>query len=116
MSPCVDKRDLRQRKSPEAITPPSSNTKKKMADRLLGNGKIQKNDDEDWDLHTVLVNSHVPLEDAREISKQYIPMTRNKCRLTKTHYRFRNLPKTKFSEFRTKKINKVVSLVYGKLK
>ena len=39
-------------------------------------------------------------------------------RETKLSYRFRNIPKTKFEPktFRTKKINKNVSLVYGKLK
>jgi hypothetical protein len=39
-------------------------------------------------------------------------------RETKLSYRFRNIPKTKFDpkSFRTKKINKNISLVYGKLK
>ena len=39
-------------------------------------------------------------------------------RETKLSYRFRNIPKTKFEpkSFRTKKINKNISLVYGKLK
>ena len=39
-------------------------------------------------------------------------------RETKLSYRFRNIPKTKFipKDYRTKKINKDISLVYGKLK
>jgi hypothetical protein len=39
-------------------------------------------------------------------------------RETKLSYRFRNIPKTKFDpkSFRTKKINKNISLIYGTLK
>ena len=36
----------------------------------------------------------------------------------KNHYNFRNIPKTKFEPktYRTKKVNKDISIVFGKLK
>ena len=70
------------------------------------------NSDNDWDLHAIIIKKDIPLKDAIEIASKF---THNKFyRITNDSYRFRNIPKTKFNEFRTKIINNNISLVYGK--
>ena len=70
-----------------------------------------------WDLHAVIIKKDIPLEEAITKSREFIKGKNKKfMRETMTSYRFRNLPKTKFNEFKTKRINKSISLIYGKLK
>jgi len=82
-------------------------------ERLLGLGK----DGENWELHAVIVKKSVPLEDVYKIQKEFIKGNKKFIRETNTSYRLRNIPKTKFikNTFRTKKINKNISLVFGEL-
>jgi hypothetical protein len=66
------------------------------------------------ELHAVIIRKPITLEKAREIASEYINnKKRNYYRETNTSYRFRNIPKQKFKSFRSKKINKVVTLIYG---
>lgn len=70
-------------------------------------------------LHAVIIKKPCELEEAKEEAKEYIKNPKNNFyRETKNSYRFRNIPKTKFEKksFKTKKINKQVSLVFGILK
>lgn len=69
------------------------------------------------ELHAVIIRKPITLEKAREIASEYINnKKRNYFRETKSSYRFRNIPKQKFKSFRSKKINKVVTLIYGEPK
>ena len=82
-------------------------------ERLLGLGK----DGENWELHAVIVKKNVPLEEVYKIQKEFIKGNKKFIRETNSSYRLRNIPKTKFikNTFRTKKINKNISLIYGQL-
>ena len=68
-----------------------------------------------YELHAVIISRNIPIEQAIEISKQFISENRNFYRITKNSYRFRNIPKTKFlkNSFRSKKINNNITLIYG---
>lgn len=70
-----------------------------------------------WDLHAVIINN-IPLEEAKIISQEIIKNKNRKFyRITKSgSIRFRNISKQKFKEFRTKKINDNISLIFGLLK
>lgn len=81
--------------------------------------KELKNNKSDGDLHAIIIkkkgydkNDAVVEADKFKTSKGLY------MRETKLSYRFRNIPKTKFNpkSFRSKKINKNITLVYGKLK
>lgn len=80
--------------------------------RLLGKGN-----EDGFELHAVIVKKPVSMDELNIIKNKYIKGNRNFIRETNTSYRIRNVPKTKFikSSFRTKKINKQISLVYGQL-
>jgi len=66
------------------------------------------------ELHAVIIHKPISLEKAREISKEFIKnKQRNFYRETSTSYRFRNIPKSRFSSFKSKKINKDITLIYG---
>ena len=52
------------------------------------------------ELHAVIIKNTIPLNEAKKISKQFIPDNRNYYRETKNTYRFRNIPKTKFKKKR----------------
>jgi hypothetical protein len=80
---------------------------------LLGYGKP-----DGYELHTVVIKKPIDLVEAKRISKNFITKSKEYNRETKTSYRFRNIPKQKFEpkSFRTKKVNKQISLIYGKLK
>lgn len=70
-------------------------------------------------LHLVVIKKPCDLENARAEAKEYIFNPKNNYyRETKTSYRFRNIAKTKFikGSFKTKRINKNVSLIFGLLK
>jgi hypothetical protein len=69
------------------------------------------------ELHAVIIRKPITLEKAREIASEYINnKKRNYYRETNSSYRFRNIPKQKFKSFKSKKINKVVTLIYGEPK
>jgi len=72
---------------------------------------------EKYALHTVLINSNLSIDEAKEKAKEFI---KNKTFYKMKHnkYHFRNIPKNKFENktFKTKKIDDDISLVYGKLK
>jgi hypothetical protein len=70
-------------------------------------------------IHAVKVHKRVPIEEA---VKHFQNITKNSKKSyykeMKNHYNFRNIPKTKFEPktYRTKKVNKDISIVFGKLK
>lgn len=70
-----------------------------------------------YELHAVVIRKDVGLDKAKEIAREYIPKNKKFYRETGTSFRFRNIPKTQFKKksFRTKKLNKDVSLIYGDL-
>jgi len=71
------------------------------------------------ELHAVIINKDLKLTKAKKIAKDIINNDKRKFyRETNDSYRFRNIPKQKFvqTSFRSKPINKNVTLVFGKLK
>lgn len=70
-----------------------------------------------WELHAVLISSDVPLEKAKKMAQDIIKdKSKTYYRKTKEHYRFKNIDKSKMKNFRTKIINKDISLVFGEMK
>jgi len=68
-------------------------------------------------LHAVVIHKPVRLGEARELSQQIIKdKVKTFYRETEDSYRFRNIPKDKFSSFITKKIDEKVSIILGHLK
>lgn len=71
------------------------------------------------ELHAVVIRKPISIEEAYKHANDYMN-TKKKTyyRETKSSYRFRNIPKQRFiaKSFKTNRINKQVSLVYGKLK
>lgn len=73
-------------------------------------------DDKPWALHAVIIKRTVPKEEALKHAEHIIKKKDFKATETKLTYRFRALPKTKFvKKFRSKKINKDITLVFGEL-
>jgi hypothetical protein len=69
-----------------------------------------------YELHAVIISKNIPLDEAIKISQEIINnKKRTFYRETKNSYRFRNIPKTKFDKktFRSKKINKNITLIFG---
>lgn len=86
--------------------------------QLYGKGYPHLNTD-NYSLHAIIFKKPTNLQTVIEHSQQFthkkgIPFIRE----TNTSFRVRNIPKTKFisNTFRTKKINKDISLVFGELK
>ena len=71
---------------------------------------------DNWQLHDVIIKKSVPIEKAKEIASKFIPSTRKYYREADGSYRFRNISKQKFKEFRAKVINESITLIFGKLK
>ena len=79
---------------------------------------------ENYRLHAVIIKKnydgeHITPQDALYIASNFITnKKRHFLRTTNLSYRVRNIPKTKFikSSFRTKIINKNISLVFGIIK
>jgi hypothetical protein len=68
-------------------------------------------------LHAVIIKKPFNLNEAKAIARDVMNSKKDKfMRETSTSYRFRNIPKTKFSSFITKKINPNLSLIFGQLK
>lgn len=72
----------------------------------------------DYQIHSVNISKNVPFEEAYIHSQNILKKKKFFHRETKNQYRFRNIPKTKFIDktYRSKKINKDITLVFGKLK
>jgi len=69
------------------------------------------------ELHAVVIRKPITLEKAREIASEYInSKSKSFYRETNSSYRFRNIPKTLFKTFKSKKINNIVTLIYGEPK
>ena len=76
--------------------------------RKHGGGKMS--------LHAVVIKKPISFDDAYNISKKFIDKNKNFFRETNNSYRFRNIPKTKFEDFKSKIINDYITLIYGTLK
>jgi len=71
-----------------------------------------------YKLHDVVINKDVPFEIAVKEAHKIIKGNKHYYRETKNTYRFRNIAKEKFkpNTFRSKKINKHITLIFGQLK
>ncbi len=76
-----------------------------------------KKSEDGYNLHAIVINKRLSKEEAMKEAEDISKKKKIFVRETKKSYRFRNIPKTKFEKksFRTKKVNKNVSLIYGKL-
>jgi hypothetical protein len=85
--------------------------------RLKGHGDIGGGDNT-GELHTVVIHKPITVEEAKRLASNFIEAKKHFFRETKHSFRFRNIPKTKFKpkSFRTKVVNKQISLIYGELK
>jgi hypothetical protein len=85
---------------------------------MVRKGHPAEMEDRPFGLHAVIIKKSVPAEDAVEMARDIIKKPDFKKRETKASYRFRAIPKTKFvpKMFRSKKINKDITLVFGELK
>ena len=71
-----------------------------------------------YELHAVIIKKTIPFEEARKIASEIINNPNRKFyRTTESSYRFRNLSKQKFNKktFRSKKVNKDITLIFGEL-
>lgn len=71
-----------------------------------------------YKLHAVIIDKKVPVKKSERIAEDIIHKKNPFHRITEDSIRYRNIPKEKFikSSFRSKPINKNVTLVFGKLK
>ena len=71
-----------------------------------------------YGLHAVIIKNSIPFDEAEKKAKDITKKKKIFVRKTKDSYRFRNIAKTKFEKktFRSKKIDKDITLVFGKLK
>ena len=70
-----------------------------------------------YELHAIVIARSLPLKEAKEISQKFIKhQNKHFYRETEDSYRFRNIPKTKFDSFKSKKINDDITIVLGKPK
>jgi hypothetical protein len=81
--------------------------------QLLGKGL-----EDGYKIHSVKVHKRVPIEEAKQHFQNITKSKKSFHKEMKNHYNFRNIPKTKFKPktYRTKKVNKDISIVFGKLK
>jgi DNA-directed RNA polymerase subunit F len=81
-------------------------------DEMIGQGKSKE-----WKLHAVIIHKNIPLDQAKKISQDIIKNKNKKfMREEKNTYRFRNIPKTHFKEFKAHKVNDNITMIFGKLK
>jgi len=82
-----------------------------------GKGKNKKNINDGYALHAVIINKSVPLEKAKKDARNIMKSKTDKfMRQTENSYRFRNIPKQKFSDFRSQVVNPEITLIWGKMK
>jgi ABC-type antimicrobial peptide transport system ATPase subunit len=70
-------------------------------------------------LHAIVIDKSLPIDKAKKMAQDIIKDTsKTFYRVTGDSYRFRNIPKTKFDPktFRSKIINKDITLIFGELK
>jgi hypothetical protein len=81
--------------------------------QLLGKGL-----EDGYKVHSVKVSKKVPFEEALKHFQNITKSKKSYYKEMTNHYNFRNIPKTKFEpkSYRTKKANKDISIVFGKLK
>jgi len=70
-----------------------------------------------WGIHSVNIKNTMDFNEAR-IHAQHIIKNKNRkfYKLDPSEYVFRNLPKTKFNDYRSKQINPDIRIVFGRLK
>lgn len=67
-------------------------------------------------LHSVLISKDIPIEEAKETAQKFIKDKSKKFyKVDKNYYVFRNIPKQKFKNFVSKKINDEITIVLGEL-
>jgi hypothetical protein len=93
------------------------NSKKKLKGRGIDDEELEGGA-KGFALHAVLVDKSIPFEEAFKQAQVIIKKKKFFHRESKNQYRFRNIPKQKFEpkSFKSKKINKDLTLVFGKLK
>lgn len=70
-----------------------------------------------WKIHAVLINDTVPFKEAEKVAKEITKKDGNIFfRHEGNNYRFRNIPKTKFDKYASKKVNEYVTIIFGLLK
>lgn len=69
-----------------------------------------------FSLHAVVIKKPITFVEAYKLSKKFISENKNFFRETNNSYRFRNIPKTKFENFKSKILNDYITLIYGTLK
>jgi hypothetical protein len=72
--------------------------------------------DKPYAISSVIIKKSMTPDEAMDHALNITKKKKLKMTQTKNTYRFRNIPKTKFSDFRSKKINKDITLVFGELK
>jgi hypothetical protein len=80
---------------------------------------VAKGESDGYALHAIIIKKKGYNKNDAELEANKFKTEKGMfMRETKLSYRFRNIPKTKFEPktYRTKKINKDISLIYGKLK
>jgi hypothetical protein len=83
----------------------------------VGRGGTPLDENGLYALHAVIIKKPVELDEAKIIAKSFIKDPKKKYyRETANSYRFRNISKQKFEEFRSHPINENITLVFGKLK
>ena len=85
-------------------------------EKAVGGDEFEK---EGFKLHAIIIKSSIPFEEAQKMAQDVIKDKKKTFyRMTMKSYRFRAIPKTKFKKgsFRTKKVNKDMSLIFGELK
>ncbi|HEY9705366.1 MAG TPA: hypothetical protein V6C58_23205 [Allocoleopsis sp.] len=91
----------------------------KVARAITDIGAVFGAGNDDYALHAVVVKKPTTPDELIRIQNEFIKnKNRTFIRETKTSYRLRNIPKTKFikNSFKSKKINKKITLIYGKIK
>lgn len=71
-----------------------------------------------YKLHAIIVDKKISIPKTKKIAKDIMNKEPGFIRETSTSHRVRVIPKTKFEKntFRSKPINKDITLVFGKLK
>lgn len=77
-----------------------------------------KGNNKDYKLHAVIFRKPYNLDTAKSKAKEFIEGKKDFYRETQTSYRFRNIPKQKFTKgsFRSKRIDPNITLIFGELK
>jgi len=78
---------------------------------------IENKEDSNWALHAIIFKKDKwNLENAKNEVEKFMNPNKHFYRETKLSFRFRNIPKTKFKLFKTKKLKNGITLIFGELK